>query len=143
MIAPWNQTEISADVTRSAEPSGIVNCGCEGEGGELANTGNAISRRQEPDTLAIFLMSPSIATTGGEDGGTRRNQTPHRSRQAGMPSLACSAYLMKVELSARGSRIPNTTARPRIWFSRVTRWPTSFLRAMISERTACAGRDFT
>ena len=43
---------------------------------------------------------------------------------------------MKVELSARGSRTPNTTARPRIWFSSVTRWPTSFLRAMISDRTA-------
>jgi hypothetical protein len=49
----------------------------------------------------------------------------------GIPSLACRAYLMNVELSARGSRTPNTTARPRIWFSRVTRCPTSFLRAMI------------
>ena len=39
-----------------------------------------------------------------------------------MPSLACNACLMKVELSAR--RI--TTTRPRIWFSRVTRWPTNF-----------------
>ena len=31
-----------------------------------------------------------------------------------------------------GSRIPNRTARPLIWFSTVTGWPTSFLRAMIS-----------
>ena len=60
-----------------------------------------------------------------------------------MPSLARSACLMKAGLSARGSRTPNTTARPRIWFSKVTRWPTSFLRAMISDRTACAGSDFT
>jgi nucleotidyltransferase/DNA polymerase involved in DNA repair len=37
---------------------------------------------------------------------------------------------MKVELSARGSRTPNTTARPRIWFSRVTCWPANFLRAI-------------
>ncbi|MFC1458666.1 sigma factor [Microvirga arabica] len=34
------------------------------------------------------------------------------------------------------NRAPNTTARPRIWFSRVTRCPTSFLRAMIRARTA-------
>ena len=47
---------------------------------------------------------------------------------------------MKAAVSARGNRIPNTTARPRIWFSRVTRWPTSFLRAMISERTAWADK---
>jgi|SRR5271165_256461 len=38
-----------------------------------------------------------------------------------MPSLASSACLMKTGLSARGSRMPKTTARPRIWFSRVTR----------------------
>src|ERR1700733_4379274 len=43
---------------------------------------------------------------------------------------------MKAAASARGSRIPNTTARPRIWFSKVTRWPTNFLRAMINERSA-------
>src|SRR3981189_2593175 len=50
---------------------------------------------------------------------------------------------MNAELSARGRRTPNTTARPRIWFSSVTRWPTSFLRAMINERMACAESDFT
>src|SRR5271155_1009092 len=50
---------------------------------------------------------------------------------------------MNAAVSARGSRIPNTTAKPRIWFSSVTRWPTSFLRAMMSERTAWAGSDFT
>ena len=60
-----------------------------------------------------------------------------------IPSLARSACLMKAGLSARGSRTPNTTARPRIWFSSMTRWPTSFLRAMTSERMACAGSDFT
>ena len=43
---------------------------------------------------------------------------------------------MKPAVSARGSRSPNTAARPRIWFSKVTRWPTSFLRAMISERNS-------
>ena len=59
-----------------------------------------------------------------------------------MPSLARTACSMKVGLRARGKRTPNTTARPRIWFSSVTRWPTSFLRAMISARTAWAGNDF-
>ena len=50
---------------------------------------------------------------------------------------------MKAAVRARGSRIPNTTAKPRICFSKVTRWPTSFLRAMMSERTARADKDFT
>ena len=43
---------------------------------------------------------------------------------------------MKAAVSARGSRIQNATARRLIWFSKVTRWPTSFLRAMINERSA-------
>ena len=51
-------------------------------------------------------------------------------------SLALRAWLTKAAVSARGSRIPNKTARPLIWFSKVTRWPTSFLRAMINERSA-------
>jgi hypothetical protein len=34
---------------------------------------------------------------------------------------------MKVAMSAPGSRIPDTTARPRIWFSKFTRGPNSFL----------------
>src|ERR1700733_13509103 len=50
---------------------------------------------------------------------------------------------MKATVSARGSRIPHKIARTRIWFSKVTRWPTSFLRAMISERPAWADKDFT
>jgi hypothetical protein len=44
--------------------------------------------------------------------------------------------------SPRGSRIPNTT-RPLSWFSKVTRWPTNFLRGMINEQTAWARKDFT
>ena len=41
LIASRHQTEISANVTRSSEASGIVDCGREGESGQLANTGNA------------------------------------------------------------------------------------------------------
>jgi hypothetical protein len=38
-----------------------------------------------------------------------------------MSSLACSACLMKSELSARGGLTPNPAAKPRIWFFEVTR----------------------
>jgi hypothetical protein len=47
---------------------------------------------------------------------------------------------MKAAMNARGSRTPNTTARPRIRFSKVTRWPTNSLRALIDERLAYAKR---
>ena len=33
LIAAWHQTEIGADVARSPEAAGIVNCRCEGERG--------------------------------------------------------------------------------------------------------------
>jgi hypothetical protein len=36
---------------------------------------------------------------------------------------------MNAVVSARGSRTPNTSAKSRIGFSKITRWPTSFLRA--------------
>ena len=36
----------------------------------------------------------------------------------GLVADPCSACLMKSELRARGSLTPNTTASPRIWFSR-------------------------
>ena len=91
-----------------------------------------INRRQAVDALAIFLMSPAIATTAARTAVRAATRPRIAADKPGMPSLACSACLMKAGLSARGSRTPNTTARPRIWFSRVTRWPTSFLRAMIS-----------
>ena len=60
-----------------------------------------------------------------------------------MPSLAPNACLMKAAVKARGSRTPNTTARPRIWFSRVTRWPTSLARDDQRSQGVIAGRDFT
>src|SRR5437868_13786445 len=116
-MAPRHQTEVSADVAGSPEASGIINCRCECESRELPDTGNAhqpaarIGRSDHPSYIAIDRHD------GGEHGGTRRNQTLHGSGQA-RNTLAC---LESVELSARGSRTPNTTARPRIWFSRVTR----------------------
>src|SRR6476660_6267714 len=82
-MAPRHQTEISADVAGSPEASGIINCRCEGKGGELPDTGNAhqpaarIGRSDHPSYVAVDRHD------GGEDGGTCRNQTLHGSGQAG------------------------------------------------------------
>src|SRR5277367_258070 len=94
-------------------------------------------------TIDHPLLGRHLATTAASTAARAATRPRIAADRPGMPSLARSACVMKAELSARGSRTPNTTARPRIWFSRVTRWPTSFLRAMISDRTACADRDFT
>src|SRR5262244_364120 len=90
-----------------------------------------------------WVQSGSVEIAVGQTDRTLQNRRRHRmaADRPGMPSLACSACSMKAGLSARGSRTPNTTARPRIWFSRVTRCPTSFLRAMIRDLMACAGKD--
>ena len=80
-------------------------------------------------------MSASIATTAASTAARAATRPRMAADRPAMPSLARSACLMNAAVNARGSRTPNTTARPRIWFSRVTRWPTSFLRAMISDRT--------
>src|SRR5205809_7796969 len=142
-MAPRHQTEISADVAGSPEAFGIINCRCECESRELPDTGNAhqpaarIGRSDHPSYVAV---DRHVAASTAVRAATRPCMAADR---PGIPSLAWRACLMNVELSARGSRTPNTTARPRIWFSRLTRCPASFLRAMISERTACAGRDFT
>jgi transposase len=53
--------------------------------------------------------------------GTAARAATRTADRPGMPALARSAWRIKAGLSARGSRTPNTTARPRIWFSRVTR----------------------
>ena len=88
-------------------------------------------------------MSASIAATADSTASRAAISPRIAADKPLIPSLACNAFAIKVELSARGKRMPNTTARPRIWFSSVTRWPTSFLRAMINERMACAWSDFT
>jgi hypothetical protein len=129
-----------ADVARSPEAFRVINGRREGERGELADTWD---RHQPAARIGCPDHPPDIRIdrrNGGEHSRTRRDQSAHGS---GMPSLAPSACLTKAAVNARGSRTPNTTARPRIWFSSVTRWPTSFLRAMISDRKACAARDFT
>ena len=89
------------------------------------------------------LMSASIAATAVITAVRAAINPRMATERPAIPSLALRALPMKAFESARGSRIPNTTAKPRIWFSKVTRWPTSFLRAMISERTAWADKDFT
>jgi hypothetical protein len=100
-------------------------------------------RRQVDEALAMRLKSASIAATAVMTAVRAAIKPRMAAERPATPSLALRAWLTKAAVSARGSRIPNTTARPRIWFSKVTRWPTSFLRAMISERMACAESDFT
>ena len=82
------------------------------------------------------LMSASIAATAVITAVRAALNPRMATERPAIPSLALRAWLMKATVSARGSRIPNTTARPLIWFSKVTRWPTNFLRAMINERSA-------
>jgi hypothetical protein len=82
------------------------------------------------------LMSASIAATALMTAVRAAISPRMAAERPATPSLALRAWSTKAAVSARGSRIPNTTAKPRIWFSKVTRWPTSFLRAMISERSA-------
>src|SRR4029453_13437093 len=80
---PRHQTEISANVTRSPEAFGIIDCRCEGQCGELADTRNA----HQPAASVGCPDHPSYVPVdrhdSGEHGGTRRNQTPHGGRQAG------------------------------------------------------------
>jgi transposase len=94
-------------------------------------------------SVVLTAAQLSMLLEGIDWRAPRRSQAAHGGDRPGIPPLARSAGPMKAGLSARGSRTPKITARPRIWFSRVTRWPTSFLRAMISDRTAWAGSDFT
>src|SRR6266851_3986553 len=120
-MAPRHQAEVSADVAGSPEASGIINCRCEGKCGELADTGNA----HQPPARVGRSDHPSYVRVDRYDGASTAARAATRPRMAadrpGMPSLAWSAWWMKAGLRARGSRTPNTTARPRTWFSRVTR----------------------
>ena len=98
--------------------------------------GMVINRRQAAEALVMRLMSASIAATAVITAVRAAINPRMAAERPAIPSLALRAWWMKAAVSARGSRIPNTTARPLIWFSRVTRWPTNFLRAMINERSA-------
>src|SRR5262252_9177860 len=62
--------------------------------------GMLINRRQAPDALAIFLMSPSIATTAARTADRAATRPRIAAAKPGMASLACSACLMKAGLRA-------------------------------------------
>jgi hypothetical protein len=80
-----------------------------------------MSRRQAPDALAMRLMSTSIAATAVMM-AVRGNQSAPCGGEAGDP-LACFESLLDEGRRERTRESdPNTTARPRIWFSKVTRW---------------------
>src|SRR3981081_3635973 len=140
-MAPRHQTEISADVAGSPEPFGIINCRCECESRELPDTGNAhqpaarIGRSEPPSYVA------SDRHDGGEHGGTRRNQTLHGSGQA-RNTLACLESLPD-ECGAERTRQSDAEHHGQAADLVLESDPLTILRAMISERTACAGRDFT
>ena len=89
--------------------------------------GIVISRRQAAEALVIRLISASIAATAVITAVRAALNPRMATERPAIPSLALRAWWMKAAVSARGSRIPNATARPLIWFSKVTRWPTSFL----------------
>jgi hypothetical protein len=73
---------------------------------------------------------------GRHHGGSRGTQSPHGDGEISDP-LACFKGVIDEGIRERaGQSTPNTTPKPRIWFSKVTRCPTSFLRAMIKERSA-------
>src|SRR3984957_4719081 len=143
LMAPWNQTQIGANISGSADARRIVDRSHKGERCQLSDAWDghepAAGRRGSCHTSHV-----------GVDRGARRhhcgscrNQSPHGGRKTGDP-LACFKSLVDEGDGKRaGQSDPNTTAKPRICFSRVTRWPTSFLRAPISERTAWADKDFT
>jgi hypothetical protein len=98
--------------------------------------GIVMTRRQADEALVMRRISASIAATAVVTAVRAAMRPRMAAERPATPSLALRAWLMKAVVSTRGSRILNTTASPRTWFSKVTRWPTSFLRAMISDRTA-------
>ena len=74
------------------------------------------------------LMSASIAATPSSSLRFVPQSTPAwRQRDQRSPRLLLRALSMNAAVSARGSRTTSTTAKPRIWFSKVTRWPTQLL----------------
>ena len=76
--------------------------------------GIVISRRQAAEALVMRLMSASIAATALITAVRAALKPRMAAERPAIPSLALRAWWMKAAVSARGSRIPNTTARPRI-----------------------------
>jgi hypothetical protein len=72
-----------------------------------------ISRRQAAEALIIRLMSASIAATAVITAVRAAINPRMAAERPAIPSLALRARLPKAAVSARGSRIPNTIARPR------------------------------
>src|SRR5829696_7407568 len=95
-MAPWHQTEISANIAGLPEASGIINRGCEGERGELADAGNAhqpTASIECPDSLTIGSYVRIDRYDGGEHGD------PHRTNPRGSDTK-------QVRLTARSTTTP-------------------------------------
>ena len=104
--------------------------------------GIVISRRQAAEALVMRLMSASIAATG-HHGSPCRNQTPHGCRGTRDPFAGPESLVDEGGGERAREPDPEHDRQASDPFSKVTRWPTSFLRAMINERMACAESDFT
>ena len=76
--------------------------------------GMVISRLQAGEALAIRLVSASIAATAVITAVRAAIRPFMAAERPAIPLLAFRAWLTKARVSARGSRIPNTTAKPRI-----------------------------
>lgn len=101
------------------------------------------TQHDESEARTIFLIPASVAATVAS---TAARAPIRRRLAAGSPSVSSlerRACLVDAGLSARGCRTSNTAARQRIYLSSVTRWPTSFLQAMINDLTAWARSNFT
>ena len=72
-----------------------------------------MSRRQAAEALVIRLISVSIAATAVITAVRAALKPRMAAERPAIPSLALRALSMKAAVSARGSRTPNTTARPR------------------------------
>ena len=88
------------------------------------------------------LMSASIAATARHYRNPRRNQSPHGDRETGDP-LACSKSVVDEGDGERAGQSDPEHDRETTDLIFQGHSLASFLRALINERTACAGSDFT
>ena len=77
LLPPWNQAQIGADISRSANAGGIVNCGDKSESGQLAD---AWHRHQPAASCRGPCHAPHVRVDRGDrrhDASPCSNQTAH------------------------------------------------------------------
>ena len=83
--------------------------------------GMVISRRQASEARTRRFISASIAATAASTASRAATSPRIALDSPAIPSLMAMTSFTKAGLSPLGNRAPNTTANPRIWFSRVMR----------------------